>query len=166
MTEFYPVFYAVDVPTELCPNGMLDELVISSKEAINRIGGVGQLCILQSTSISNINSGSTAPIQPFTSPFLNQDLDAIHKLYRENIQSKDDWTTSTFAIIDEKTVSDKTILLACSLREGLETRRSDFYASLFELLSLEMGTWLFEDDDLNQNGVLTRETCENRLPQE
>lgn len=82
------------------------------------------------------------------------------------MRGDDRFSYSTFVVLDERTVRDKTVLLVGdSIEDDQEfaTLRADFYACLYGLVPMEMGTVGMEEEETDSSGVLSREVVERHM---
>ncbi|KAI9845166.1 MAG: hypothetical protein M1837_005051 [Sclerophora amabilis] len=132
---------------------LLSEFVEESRRRGKGKGGA--FAILESEDLSQVTRGSRAPMKHFKSPFIGYSVDKVYDFYKENVQSRELFATKTFAILDDKTVSEKLCLLAIEVQGELKTLRSEFAPSLECLVPFEFS--FMEYDGLNDEtgGVIT-----------
>ena len=123
-----------------------------------------------------VKSGSHVPMKPFPDyPWVGKSLSEIYEYNKECHQAVNDWwSDNNFAVIDERTMRDGTLLL-CSystpplqdgssvvrqgedqveaIPEALATLRSDGFGSLHSMVPDEMGTKPLRDyERVSPNG--------------
>ena len=151
-----PVFCTADIPET-----MLEAFLKVSSDFLGRprimsdvSGAFLDFVVVQSVS----TDGSAASISsddascPSPNPILGKTPSEIHSLWLQNIRPGNTqlsfWSTCTFAILDERTLKDRSVLLCTDHSEVLETVQCDFDIALRHNVPLEVRlsrrTWLTE----------------------
>ena len=158
---------------------ILDKIILDSRRGLAHITeGVHSSALLFLNSLPSgtlVKCGSHVPMKPFPDyPWVGKSLSEIYEYNKKYHLGVDDfWSDHNFAIIDERTMRDGTILL-CSdstpplhssnvVQQGededraipaaLATLRSDGYGSLHAMVPDEMGTKPLRDyEGFSRNG--------------
>ena len=128
---------------------------MESRKGLETIGGAGALYIIETNQLS-VEHGSRPPMKAFNSPYFGNSLEDVYGSYQRCVVPQDYFTKCSFAVLDEKTASEKTVLLASDNDGSLQTLRSDFWSSLKNLVSFEMQTLTVKEAGAGANGIITR----------
>ena len=128
---------------------------MESRKGLAAIGGAGALFIMQSNHIV-ARHGSRPPIQPFESPCLGNSVEDIYGSFKRGVVPQEYFTEHTFAVVDDQTASDKTILVASDAEGSLQTVRTDFWSSLHAMVPFEMKTITVQQSS-EGNGLINKE---------
>jgi len=151
------------------PCQILDEFIDESYQGCLKLGAGdsvgGAPCILQSKDLDEVAHGSRKPMQAFESPFLGMSKEEVRDFFVENVVPHSAFTSLTFAIMDEDTVSKKTCVVAVNDQaSNLKSLRADFYASMFNMVPLEMVTISIEETEfVDTDKVFDREEVEKQM---
>ena len=99
-------------------------------------------------------------MQAFESPFLGMTKEQVRDFFAEKVTPHPAFVFGTFAIMDEDTVSKKTCIVAVNSKP-LKYIRTDFFASMFNMVPLEMATVsIWRKGFTNTDKVFDREQAE------
>ncbi|MCJ1291004.1 hypothetical protein MMC34_002546 [Xylographa carneopallida] len=149
----YPVFYTADIKADI-----LDNLITNSRKGLLAIlgGDSAALYFLDSKPGVPINAGCHRPMKAFHSSWIGKSLSQIYRHFKADYNGiNNEFCNHTFAILDEETAANGTMLLVTDRGGSLVTQRSDFYCSLHELVPMEMVTRAVET--WKKHEVVTRE---------
>ena len=143
---------------------LLTQLLTDSAAGLARIGGEGELYVFDTA--TRPAEVSPPALSNLSYPFLNHDVASLYRFFVDNVRGDDRFSYSTFVVLDARTVQDKTVLLVGDAMEDdqeFATLRADFYACLYGLVPMEVGTVGMEEEETDANGVLSREVVERHM---
>lgn len=134
-------------------------------------GNVGAFaCILQTDDLASVTHASRSPMQAFDSPFLGWTETQVRQWMKAN--RNDDFASSSFAIMDEETITKKILRVGCMLEDedDNDDKRMllvDFFGHMYCRVPLEMATvsWL-DEERVGTDRVFDRKYVENGLQSE
>ena len=119
--------------------------ILERHQSIDYLEDTTGVLILDSTTIPHdAKFASRPPVSAFTSPFLGWTLEDVKTFFKEKVQDHNPDgdshnATSTFIILDERSVTDEMCLIV-SMSTDNGTARSDFYLPVELLNAPEMGS--------------------------
>ncbi|KAF8167271.1 hypothetical protein B0H34DRAFT_9015 [Crassisporium funariophilum] len=130
-----PVFCVSEIPTTL-----LDLFLNRNDEQAGDCPGTAHR-IMDTKDLSTISSGSSAPIQPFTSPFLGQSVPEVRDWFDANITQpcQSGFLLHCFVVLDAQSIEDETCLFVSTLDGPLESLRCDFDFAMMNAVAIFMG---------------------------
>ncbi|KAI9732448.1 MAG: hypothetical protein M1834_001656 [Cirrosporium novae-zelandiae] len=133
------------------PVDTLNELVEIGKKKLSDGFDASPLTIIETTHIKSITHSSRLPMSGFNSPFVGWTVDDVYEFFKSSIRqppnsTEGDWTAYTFIILDQQSITDKTLLLCCDAPDFgeageevvLKTMRLPFTKGLGEWVGLEL----------------------------
>ena len=116
-----------------------------------------------SKDLDTVAHGSRKPMEAFESPFLGMSKEEVRRFFVEKVVPHPAFTSLTFAIMDEDTVERKSCVVAVD-SEPLKYIRTDFFASLYNMIPLEMVTISIEETEfVGTDKVLDRAEVEKMI---
>ncbi|KAI0844669.1 hypothetical protein F5Y00DRAFT_188735 [Daldinia vernicosa] len=148
----FPVYCTAEVPIPVMEKFLRDALAGSVDLAPG-----SDYCLAIITRADEVPSGaSKPPLQPFASPFLGQSIEDISRQLNG---------ATYFAILDEQSTPDETVILGEHRDGKVETVRVTFYSAQSLLTSFYIGTLGFFEIQYNaarEGGVYKQEKPEAR----
>lgn len=83
-------------------------------------------------------------MQAFESPFLGMSKEDVQDFFVKDVAPHKAFTSGTFAIMDRDSAKEKTCLVVVN-DEPLKSMRTDFFASMYNMIPLEMVTISIEE---------------------
>ncbi|KAI1642461.1 uncharacterized protein F4817DRAFT_352896 [Daldinia loculata] len=148
----FSVYCTAEMPIPVVEKFLRDALAGSNDLAPN-----SDPCLAIITMADDVPSGaSKPPLQPFTSPFLGQSIEDISRQLNG---------ATYFAILDERSAQDETVILGEHRDGKVETVRVTFYSAQSLLTSFYIGTLGFSEIQhiaAKEGGVYKQEKPEGR----
>lgn len=143
---------------------ILDEFVDESYQGCLKLGAGdsvgGAPCILASKDLDAVAHGSRKPMQAFESPFVGMSKEEVRDFFVKNVAPHSAFTSYAFAIMDEDSAEKKTCVVAVD-DKPLKWIRTDFFASMYNMVPLEMATMSIEETEfMGTDKVFDREEVE------
>ncbi|KAI8956481.1 hypothetical protein F5Y11DRAFT_186371 [Daldinia sp. FL1419] len=123
----YPVYCIANIPVPV-----LETLLYEALTGSNDLTPNSDFSLTVMTSVNQLSTkASKPPLQPFSSPFIGQSVNEI------SLQLKG---ATYFAVLDERSAKDKTVILGEFKDNKVETVRVTFHSAQSLLTALYVGT--------------------------